>query len=126
MKIHYQCVYFLIPKAFFYFKKWGDGMKLTIINIRKALVNNQIVLSGFVQVKMQDRGYSKRDAIKCIWTGEITNIQVQESKLRVTLEGMDAHGNPVVCVIGVNDTDSQQLKIYNLFPPIIEDYKRVI
>ncbi|MGE7843559.1 hypothetical protein ACQKNX_22620 [Lysinibacillus sp. NPDC093712] len=101
-------------------------MKLNANTVRKALINNQIVISKYVQGKIDKRGYSKRDLIKCIWTGEITNNQVCAGKLRVVLEGLDAHDNAVVCIIGMNEKDSKQLKIFNLFPPISEDYKRVI
>ncbi len=101
-------------------------MKLTIINVRKALVNNQIILCKFVQDKMLQRGYSKRDVIRCIWTAEITGIQVHSGMLRVVLEGLDAHDNPIVCVIGKNHINKAQLKIYNLFPPTNETYRRVI
>ncbi|TBV85436.1 hypothetical protein [Lysinibacillus sp. OL1] len=101
-------------------------MKLTIINVRKALVNNQIVLSKFVQDKMLQVGYSKRDVIKCIWTAEITDVQVHKGILKVILEGLDAHDNPIVCVIGKNHKNHKQLKIYNLFPPTNESYRRVI
>lgn len=101
-------------------------MKLSLFNVRKALINNQIVLSKYVHEKIHRRGYSKRDLIKCIWTGEITNNHVSTGKLRVVLKGLDAHNNPVICIIGVNEKDAKQLKIFNLFPPISEDYKSVI
>ncbi|MDD1505534.1 DUF4258 domain-containing protein [Lysinibacillus sp. CNPSo 3705] len=101
-------------------------MKLTTFSVRKALINNQIVLTKFSQVKMQERGYSKNDLIKCIWTGEIIDIRVHAGKLRGVMEGLDAHNNPIVCVIGESEQDSGHLKVFNLFPQILENYKRVI
>lgn len=75
---------------------------------------------------MQKRGYSKNDLIKCIWTGEIINIHVHAGKLRGVMEGLDAHNNPIVCVIGEDGSNSDLFKVFNLFPQIKENYKRVI
>lgn len=103
---------------------------LTEKDIRKAFLNNYLILSAHAQEKMSLRGYSKRDLISLIWTGERTELQFQRNSFKAIIEGFDSSNNPICMVVGCSSIEKfqkdKQLKIITVFPPIKEKFLRRI
>ncbi|MFJ7890521.1 DUF4258 domain-containing protein [Lysinibacillus xylanilyticus] len=103
---------------------------LTEKDIRKAFLNNSLILSAHAQEKMLFRGYNKRDLISLIWTGERTELQYQRNSFKAVIEGFDSSNNPICMVVGSSSLDNfikqKNLKIITVFPPIKEKFLRRI
>lgn len=101
--------------------------RLSMKEIRKALQRNEIRLSKHVfEDRMKKRGYTKKDFLNCIWTGERTELQFRRGQYKAVVEGLDSDGLPIVIVVTVDQKNPKYLIVLTSFPPIKDKYKRVI
>lgn len=94
--------------------------------IKKAMLQERVRISKHALESMQKRGYSKRDLIACIWTGEVTSHQFHRNSMRATVEGKDTDRLPIVVIVGRDHQDLSRLAIITVFPPIKKRFKRVV
>ncbi|MCM3317943.1 DUF4258 domain-containing protein [Rummeliibacillus stabekisii] len=100
--------------------------RLTIKEIKKALYRNEIRLTKHLEERMLQRGYTRRDFLSCLWTGECTELQFHRGQYKAVIEGLDSDGLPLVVIMGIDQSNPKYLKILTSFPPMKEKFKRVI
>ncbi|EAR66147.1 hypothetical protein B14911_10447 [Bacillus sp. NRRL B-14911] len=110
--------------AFFFFtEKEEKGLKMK--DIKKALMTNQIRLGKHTFLRMEKRGYTRKDIISCIMSGSIVEKQTYNKKPRVLIEGTDFDQQPMAAVIGYDD-QLESLMVITVMPPLSHKFKRVI
>jgi len=100
--------------------------QLSMKEIRKALQRNGVLISKHAIRKMVKRGYTKKDLLSCIWTGERTKLQFHKGNYKARIEGLDVDGLPIVCILAVDHKNKSYLNIVTVFPPIMNKFKRVV
>lgn len=104
---------------------------LTEKDVRKAFMNNSLVVSAHTQDGMQQRGYTKRDLIALTWNGVRTELQFHNGiSYKAVIEGLDSSNNPICMVVGVHSLEeykaTKQLHIVTVFPPTKEKFIRKV
>ncbi|MGP4074092.1 DUF4258 domain-containing protein [Piscibacillus sp. B03] len=82
--------------------------------IKKSLMNSNIVLTKHAVERMKKRGYIKRDLALCIMNGKIIEKQSDEKHQRVVIVGLDSYDNPIACVVQQN---AETYHIVTVMPP---------
>ncbi|MDX1807183.1 MAG: DUF4258 domain-containing protein [Paenisporosarcina sp.] len=94
--------------------------------IKKALMQGRVRLTTHAVQSMNKRGYTKSDVISCIMSGEKTEVQAYQRKVRVVIEGFDIDNKPIAVVIGRDPLHTNGYALVTVMPPIAEKFKRVI
>lgn len=91
--------------------------------IKKVLMSgNTIRIGTHTRDQLMKRGYSKRDILHCIFTGQITEVQrgmnYYANKVCPTyvIAGRDTFENPIVVVI--SDEGNNLFSLVTIMPPI--------
>ena len=98
---------------------------MDIKKVKKALMTGKLRLSDHARFRMDKRGYTKRDIISCIMSGEKVETQIKQKKLRIVIEGLDTDQLPMAAVIG-RDMDRDHLVVITVMPPLSKKFTRVI
>ena len=94
--------------------------------IKKSLLSSKIRVTYHAKERMEKRGYTSSDIMNCIWTGNITKLQVMKGKICAVVEGNDLDNFPMVLIVGKDDVNQKRLAIISVFPPIKPTFSRVI
>ena len=95
---------------------------MNVKDVKKALMTNRIFISTHAQIRMQKRGYRKKDIIACIMSAYSTQQQfINGHRLRIV--GFDADKLPMVVVVG--KVKPNNYKIITVMPPI-KKFKKAI
>lgn len=118
-------------------RKSGVKMDLNRVNfltekdIRKAFMNNLLVVSSHTHDGLLQRGYTRKDLIALTWNGVRTELQLHSGvAYKALIEGYDSFNNPICMVVGIHSLEeyyeTKQLKIITVFPPTKEKFLRRI
>lgn len=110
------------PPFFILIKKGGTNVDIK--EIKKALMIKGIRISKHTQERLDKRGYTKRDLISCIMSGEIIEHQAIQGKPSVLIQGVDTDGLPIVVSIGYDKDNGY--KIITVMPPIHKERFKIV
>lgn len=94
--------------------------------IKTRLLMEKVRITNHAIGRMKKRGYTKSDLISCIFTGTITKKQNFAGKIRFVIEGTDTDRLPIIIVVSKDLITTGNLAVVTVFPPLKNNFKRVV